>query len=49
MINIGDIVKIDYPFNEAFPDTYLVIDIQDTTCFLDGIESAFDSRFLKKV
>jgi hypothetical protein len=46
---VGDSVKVLYPFNEPFPGVYIINTIQDTTCWLDGIESAFDMIYLEKV
>lgn len=49
-MNIGDSVRILEPFAQAFPDVYVIRDIQGTTAFLDGIPldyaDAFDLVFL---
>ncbi len=49
MLSIGDTVKVKYPFSETFTEEYVVSDKQDTTCFLEGVESAFDEMYLEKV
>jgi hypothetical protein len=44
-MKIGDTVRTLPPFDGAFPDTYIIRDIQGTTAFLDGIPEGFADAF----
>jgi len=44
-MNIGDSVRILAPFDGAFPDVYVIREIQGTTAFLDGIPEGFADAF----
>lgn len=49
----GTVVRVLAPFDEAFPGTYIVewVEIIDeqTVVHLDGVESAFDPKYLEAV
>ena len=48
---VGSTVRVLDPFAPFFPGTYTVSQVDDpnTTAYLDGIDSAFDYRFLEVV
>jgi hypothetical protein len=41
----GDSVKILPTFDEAFPDTYTIRELKDTTAFLDGLPEGYADAF----
>jgi hypothetical protein len=54
MPEIGELVRVLAPFNESFPDQYLVVDVvtsdDDTIAhYLEGIAGAFDHLYLELV
>jgi hypothetical protein len=48
-MQIGQTIKIREPFDFAFPNEYVVIEINETDTWVkvEGIESAFDFRFVE--
>lgn len=51
-MEVGTTVRVKEPFTEAFPDDYVISVIDDTieggpVYFLDGVESAFDAKYLE--
>ena len=49
-MNIGDNVRILEPFNISFPETYVIVNIDDNNVvFLENIEGGFDGKYLEKV
>ena len=44
-LNVGDKVRVLPPFDQAFPDNYVVMSIEGSTCFLDGIPEGFANAF----
>ena len=49
MIKVGDKVKVLYPFNDAYPDTYIVEAVmEDGVCIICG-DRSFDPKFLEVV
>lgn len=47
----GQVVRVLEPFDEAYPDSYSIIEVVtqedgQQVCRLDGVESAFDPKFL---
>ena len=49
MPQIGDKVRVLWPFDEAYPEVYTVaiVDVQDTYVMLEGVESAFAWHFVE--
>lgn len=47
-LEIGSKVEILEPFGEFFPDVYTVKGMDGSTIFLEEVESAFDTKFLKE-
>lgn len=45
MIEVGALVKVLSPFNEAFPGTYTVRGVEGTTAFLDGVPEGYADAF----
>lgn len=48
-MNIGDKVKIKYPFDTTYSDIYTIVSIQENTYFLDGIVGGFDISYLEAI
>ena len=53
-MQVGSTVRVLAPFNDAFPDVYTVsainADIEGGPVYmLDGVESAFDIKYLEEV
>ena len=53
-MEVGTRVLVKEPFTQAFPDEYVISVIDDTieggpVYFLDGVESAFDAKYLEPV
>ena len=44
-MNIGDVVRMLPPFDEAFHETYVVVAVDGTTAFLDNIPEGFANAF----
>ena len=54
MFNVGDKVRVLPPFEVAFPDVYTVAAVDAESeggpvFFLEGVDSAFDTRYLEVV
>lgn len=53
MPNVGSVVRVLPPFDEAFPHTYVVMAVDGTTAFLgdipEGQANAFDFKFLEVI
>lgn len=54
MIKVSDTVRAVSPFEEAFPEEYTVIEVNNEidggpVYFLDGVESGFAEKFLEVV
>ena len=49
MFEIGNQVNILPPFQDFFSGTYTITNIDGSTCWLEGVESAFDMMYLQKV
>jgi hypothetical protein len=48
-MQVGDVVKVLAPFNEAFPDVYAVEAVKpDGTCVIAG-DRDFDPVYLEKI
>jgi hypothetical protein len=53
MFNIGDTVRVLYPFAESFPDTYVItataIDFLGQVAYALGDNGSFDAVYLELV
>lgn len=53
MLTVGCTVRVCEPFTTAFPDVYVVEAVADveggTVVMLEGVESAFDPKYLEVV
>lgn len=53
MLNIGDVVKVLYPFADSFPDTYVITDsVTDyigQVAYILGDNGGFDEIYLELV
>lgn len=52
MLAIGALVRVQPPFDEAFPDAYRIAEIRaaednQTVVFLEGVEPAFSPDYLE--
>ncbi|MDD2505501.1 MAG: hypothetical protein PHF21_04465 [Bacilli bacterium] len=48
-MQLGDKVKVLYPFDTTYSDIYTIVLIQGNTYFLDGIDGGFDISYLEVV
>lgn len=52
-MEVGDVVTVKAPFDTAFPDSYAIVRVEEVgedkslVYFLDGIEGAFDIKYLE--
>lgn len=48
-MQVGNKVKVKYPFGLTFEGEYTIIDIKGSVYFLEGIEGGFDAQYLEAV
>jgi hypothetical protein len=49
-MNVGDIVRVLEPFEDAFPSEYAIASmVSPGEIYLEGVESAFDEMYLVKM
>lgn len=46
-MQVGDSVRVKYPFNTTFNGVYKIVSIESDTYFLEGIEGGFDIQYLE--
>lgn len=53
MLNVGDVVKVLYPFTDSFPDNYVitesVVDSIGQVAYILGDNGGFDEIYLELV
>ena len=48
-MQVGDKVRVKYPFGLTFQDVYTTVAIENNVHYLEGIEGGFDIQYLEAV